>query len=185
MLVFFCPEARYHVAVKSKQELMPGEDLLLRVTFQLTYKIPPFHLAISNQAVYWHDLKFFTLNRAVVDFKRLENRKITEVRTRRLPPYGVWAFAAFLIVIGVVMVRLMYLPDQHNISGWPFAFIIGGLVAPFTAKGRTALEVVTDDKTYRWQPPLVVDEASRQEIKDLFQSILQSCEKSGLRVVQI
>jgi hypothetical protein len=168
----------------SEQTLMPGEDLILNIAFQLTEKIPPFYLAVSNQAVFWHDVSFFTLNRAAVGFKRIENRKITEVRIRRLPPYGLWVFAAFLVVVGVVMLYLMYLPDQYVRSGWPLAFVVGGIIVPFTAKGRTALEVASEEKTYRWQPPLVVDEASRKKIQELFQSIIQASEKAGLRVRQ-
>jgi hypothetical protein len=93
-----------------------------------------------------------------------------------------------MVLSGSVLSYFMFAPlidhesGRHEISGWPMAIVVGGLLMPFATKGRLGLEVKTNDKTFRWKPPLVVDKASKEKIQALFNEIIAACEKSGLKV---
>lgn len=170
-----------------KPELEPQEKLSLQIIFKISPKNEVFNFAISDQAVYWPMKKAF----AVSDpdyFKRIRNNEISEVCIRRLPPYGLWIFAAIMFLVGLASTIFMlaplisHEPGIHQVSGWPFAIIVGGILIPFAAKGRLGLEVRTQSKTFRWKPRLVVDKASKQKIQAVFDKIADACAKSGLRV---
>ena len=75
-------------------------------------------------------------------------------------------------------------PGTHTFSGWQFALIGGGIVMPFVTKGRLGLEVRTQSKNFRWEPPLALDKASKQKIRATIDQIAVACEKSGLRVIR-
>jgi hypothetical protein len=73
-------------------------------------------------------------------------------------------------------------PGSHRISGWPVAVFVCGFLVPFVAKGRFGLDISFSDGRYRWKPPLVVDKASKQKVVEAIQSIVEACEKVGVRV---
>jgi acetylornithine/succinyldiaminopimelate/putrescine aminotransferase len=92
-----------------------------------------------------------------------------------------------MFLVGLETMYVMFAPlvnhalGEHRVSGWPFALVAGGVLMPFATKGRLGLEIRTQDKTFRWKPPLVVDKASKRKIQETFDQILAACEKSGLR----
>ena len=172
-----------------KPELEPNETLALQIAFKVSEKAAAFNFAVSDRALYWPATKAFAMNDATY-FKRVRNNEVSEVCVKRLPPYGCWVVAVLMVLAGLVTAYFMFAPlishepGEHRVSGWPFALIVGGILMPFATKGRLGLEVKTQDKTFRWKPPLVVDKASKQKIQTTFDEIAAACEKSGLRVAR-
>ena len=74
-------------------------------------------------------------------------------------------------------------PGTHRISGWPIAVFVCGFLVPFAAKGRSGLEIWFSGGKYRWKPPLVVDKTSKQKIAETLQTIIEVCDKVGVRVL--
>ncbi len=171
-----------------KPDLEPNENLALQIAFKVSEKAAAFNFAISDQALYWPAIKAFVVKGDPTYFKRIRNNEISEVRVHRLPPYGLWIIAALMVVVGLVTAIFMLMPllnqepGEHQVSGWPFAILVGGVLMPFAARGRLGLEVRTHDKKFRWKPPLVVGKAAKQKIQATFDQIIAACEKSGLRV---
>jgi hypothetical protein len=170
-------------------ELEPNETLALHIELKVSKKAAPFNFAVSNRAVYWPATKAFAMRDATY-FRRIRNDEISEVSVKRLPPYGYWVIAALMVLVGTVISYLMLVPlinrepGEHQVSGWPFAIIVGGILMPFAARGRRGLEVQTLNKTYRWKPPFVIDTASKQNIQTTLDRIADACSKSGLRIRQ-
>jgi hypothetical protein len=170
-------------------ELQQGEKLDLQLAFQVSEKATPFHFAVSDQAVYWPAMKAFAVSDATF-FKRLRHGQIMEVCVRRVPPYGYWVLAVLMILAGAATGMIMYQPlltkepGEHHVSGWPVALVVGGILLPFASQGRLRLEVITQDKVYKWLPPLVVDKSSRERTRQTLDAILASCEKAGLKVTR-
>jgi hypothetical protein len=168
-------------------QLEDGEKLALQIAFKLSEKSQAFNFAVSDQALYWPAIKAFAMTDATY-FERIRHGQISEACVRRLPPYGLWVAAVFMVLVGLETMYVMYAPlvnhepGVHHVSGWPFALFVGGILMPFATKGRVALEIKTQDKTHRWKPPLVIDKASKQKIQETFDQILVACEKSGLRI---
>ena len=170
-----------------KPELAPNEKLALQIAFQISEKSPAFNFAVSDQALYWPAQKAFAISDATY-FKRLRHSEISSVCVRRLPSYGLWLVAIILVLAGLASAYFVFAPllnhepGEHLVSGWPPAFLVGGMLLPFVARGRRGLEISTLEKKFRWKPPLVVDQASKQKIQETFDLILAACEKSGLRI---
>jgi hypothetical protein len=169
-------------------DLESNEKLALQIAFKVSEKTKPFNFAVSDRAIYWPATKAFALNDATY-FKRIRNNEIHEVCVRLLPSHGLWIVAALMVLVGLVTTYAMIAPlisrepGEHTVSGWPFAILVGGILLPFTARGRVGLEIKTHDKTFRWKPPLVVGKTPRQKIQATFNEIIAACEKSGLRVI--
>ena len=111
--------------------------------------------------------------------------QIRHVAIKRLSPYALWLFAGIMILAGLLATYSMMepiltdAPGTHQISGWPIAVFVGGLLLPFAAKGRFGLEIWFTGGKYRWKPPLVVDKASKQKIAETLPSIAEACRKVG------
>jgi hypothetical protein len=171
-------------------ELESGEKLTLQIAFKAS-KNDIFNFAVSDRALYWPARKMFVMKGDPTYFKRIRNDEILEVCVRRLPPYGLWLAAVFMILIGSAITILMlaplveHEPGKHQVSGWPFAIVVGGLLMPFAAKGRLRFEVRTQRDVFRWKSQLVFDQASKEKIRTTFETIATACKESGLRVTQI
>ena len=170
-----------------KPELEPNEKLALQIAFKVSEKSAVFNFAVSDKAVYWPATKTFAINDATY-FKKIRNNEVSEVCVKRLTPYGLWITAVLMVLIGLVITYFMiaplvsHEPGEHRVSGWPIAIFVGGILLPFAARGRLGLEIKTDNKKFRWKPPLVVGKAPKQKIQAVFDEIIAACEKSGLRV---
>jgi len=168
-------------------ELENGENVRLRVQLNLSKKAQPFHFALSDRALYWPAIKLIAKNDPYY-FRRFTHNQVQKVEIRRLAPYGFWALAAAMIVVGLISTIFMLEPllksepGTHTVSGWPIAVFVGGLILPFAAKGRYGLHVTTSDKNFKWKPPLVVDKASKDQVAEPLNSIRAACESAGLRV---
>ncbi len=169
-------------------ELQPSENLIGRFFFHVSKKTKPFAIAVSDQALYWPEVKLFALSDPY-HFRRVPNGQVREVRIRRLSPHWARIFAVLMVIVGVYATCAMMKPvlmnqrGNHRVSGWPIAAIVGGLILPFAARGRYSLQVETSDRGFRWKPPLTVDDLSRQKATELFNDISRACQKAGLRVL--
>jgi len=168
-------------------ELENGENVRLRVELNLSKKAQPFHFALSDRALYWPAIKFIAKNDPYY-FRRITHNQVQKVEIRRLAPYGFWALAAAMVVVGLMTTIFMLepllksQPGSHRVSGWPIAVLVGGFILPFAAKGRYGLRVTTSDKNFKWKPPMVVDKASKDKVAEALTAIRSACESAGLRV---
>src|SRR5260221_11711919 len=99
-----------------KPELEPSEKLTLQIAFKVSEKAAAFNFAASDQALYWPAAKAFAVNDATY-FKRIRNNEISEVCVRRLPPYGLWVVAVFMVLAGLVTAYFMYAPLINHEPG--------------------------------------------------------------------
>ena len=159
-------------------ELESGENIRCRVGIDISNAAQPFHLVVSDRAVYWPETKF--LPRAdPFYFRRITHNQIHEVMIRRLPPYGFWLLGAVLIAVGLFFFATI---REHGRILLPVMAIVGGLILLFSAKGRFGLDIVTSEKTFRWEPPPAPDRASKEKIASALDSITEATRVSGLRV---
>ena len=164
-----------------------GERVEARIALNLSRKAQPFHFAITNRALYIPRIKFIAKTDPYY-FERVRLEQVQQVTVRRLPPYALWLLAGVMIAAGLLTTVWMMepvvrnTPGTHRVSGWPIAALVCGFLVPFAAKGRFGLEVNFSNGRYRWKPPLVVDKASKQQVAETLQTIVEACEKVGVRV---
>jgi len=164
-----------------------GEEVALNLEFRVSEKSAPFFFAISNRALYIPRTKLIAKSDPYY-FERVPLQKVRHVNVRRLPPYGFWIVAAVMILIGGFTTYAMLEPlvgkepGRHRVSGWPPAILVGGILLPFAARGRSGLEIWYNGGKFRWKPAMVVGREPRQKIADTFSSILAACEKVGVPV---
>ena len=170
-------------------EVIPeiGEIVQASIQLDLSKKAQPFCFSVSNRAIYIPRIKFIAKTDPYY-FQRVKLEQVQHVTIKRLPPYALWLLAGLMIPIGLVTTIWMMEPvlrnepGTHRISGWPIAVFVCGFLVPFVAKGRFGLDISFTDGKYRWKPPLVVDKESKQRVADAIQSIVEACEKVGVRV---
>jgi hypothetical protein len=164
-----------------------GEEVALNLEFKVSEKSAPFFLAISNRALYIPRTKLIAKSDPYY-FERVPLQQVRHVNVRRLPTYGFWIVAAMMVLVGVVTIYAMLEPlvsrepGLHHVSGWPFAILVGGILMPFAARGRSGLEIWYSGGKFRWKPAMVVGQEPRQKIADTFSSIITACEKVGVPV---
>jgi len=162
----------------------PGEEIAARVKLDLSKKAQPFCFAVSNRAIYIPRIKFIAKTDPYY-FQRVPLSQLRNITVKRLRPYALWFLAGLMIPIGLLTTIWMMEPvlrnepGSHKISGWPIAVFVGGVLIPFAAKGRFGLEIWFSGGTFRWKPPLVVDNASKQRIAETFRVIIDACGKVG------
>lgn len=165
----------------------PGEQVEARIALALSKKAQPFYLAVTNRALYLPRIKLIAKSDPYY-FQRVRLEQVEQVTVRRLAPYALWILAGLMVCGGLVTTLLMLeplmtgAPGSHEVSGWPIAVFVCGFLVPFAARGRFGLEIRFSGGSFRWKPPLVVDRASREKIAAAFQTIVEACEKCGVRV---
>ena len=148
-----------------------------------------FAIAVSNQAVYVSAQKFVVKGDTWY-FKRVPLSDVRKVRLVRQRPIYVIMLSASMILFGAVLSFLMMWRAFHpmpgvpyEVSGWPFAIAIGGIIIPFIARGRRILIVKMRKGTFKWKPQLAVDKKTRELCSNLQAQIVQACEKAGVHTV--
>jgi hypothetical protein len=159
-------------------ELETGENIRCRVGVNISNSAQPFHLVVSDRAVYWPQTKFLPGTDPFY-FRRITHDQIKEVTIRRLSPYGFWILGALMIALGLFFFASL---REHGKIVAPFAATAGGLIFLFSAKGRYGLNVVTSEKTFRWEPPPAPDRASKEKIASALNDVSEASRVSGLRV---
>ena len=165
----------------------PGEQVEAQVAVNVSKKSRPFFFAVSNRAVYIPRIKLIAKTDPYY-FQRVPLDQIQEVIIGRLRPYGFWLLAALMIPAGLIATismmepLLRQEPGMHRVSGWPISVLVCGFLVPVVARGRFGLKIQFRDGKYHWKPPLVVDRASRQQIVETLQKIVEACTRVGVRV---
>src|SRR4051794_14295258 len=138
-------------------DLQPGEQLLLELNFVLSKKVPPFHLAVTNRALYLPAKKLIAVSDPYY-YRRAPNHEVSEVSIHRMRPYGLWCLAAVMIIAGLITTILMMsqfaggrVPGKYRVSGTPVAVCVGGLLIPFAARGRRGLLIRWASGSFRWK----------------------------------
>jgi hypothetical protein len=178
-------------------EAEPGENVLLDVEFRASQKDivyrasqrpPDLRMAISDRAFYFAATRFVVSGDPTY-FRRVPKDQVREVRVQSLRPYGLWVAAALMVAAGLVTEILMMwplvtqIPGTYRVSGWPLAILVGGLVLPFASKSRQRLMIQMVKGRFKWEPPLVLDRASKQRIAATLDDILKACQAGGYQVV--
>jgi hypothetical protein len=162
-----------------------GEVVLLDIRFEITQKAAPFHFAITNQALYVPDTKFAIAGDPRY-FLRVPKEEVREVCLQKAPAVGAWIGASFLILMGLVLLvsQLMAGFDaiDYRLIGFAAMLVVGSVLLPYGAKGRKRLIIVMPKKVFHWDPPFVVDKNSKQQVQEVLQSILDTCQENGLPV---
>jgi len=183
----------------------PGENILLDLDFQVSpgsgtgfivtggalaresKKRERLRLAISDQAVYLPATRFVVSGDPHY-FRRVAREQVRAVCVQRLRPYGLWIAAALMAAAGLVTEIMVMLPlvtqarGTYQVSGWPLAILVGGLLLPIAGKGRARLVVHLAKGRFGWNAPLVVDRASKQRIAAALDEIVAACRKAGFPV---
>ena len=168
--------------------LESGEQIEARIELNLSKKAQPFHFAVTNRALYIPRIKLIAKTDPYY-FQRVRLEQVEQVKVKRLSPYAFWLLAGLMVPAGFITTVWMMAPvlrrepGTHSVSGWPISIFVCGFLVPFAVKGRWGLEVCFSGGRYRWKPPLVVDEASKQKIAETFQTIIEACGKVGARVL--
>ena len=110
-----------------------------------------------------------------------------QVRIRRIRPVATWLLALPMIAAGATLTAIMFWPLLHGlkgeISGYPPALVICGLVVPFVARKRYSLEIQLVRGTFRWTPPILIDQASRISTLNFFGTLADAFGNAGVHVV--
>jgi hypothetical protein len=169
-------------------EPQAGEQVYLQKEFRGTHD-HVFAMAVSNQAVYVSAQKF-ALKRDPWYFKRVPLSDVREVRLVKQRPIYIIILSATLFVFGTVLSFLMMWRAFHpmpgvpyEVSGWPFAIAIGGVIIPFIARGRRILIVKMRKGTFKWKPQLAIDKKTRELCSNLQDEIVQACRNVGIHIV--
>lgn len=164
----------------------PGEELYLLSEFRGSHS-HVFAMAVSNQAVYLPAQKL-TLGKDPWYFKRIPLSDVKEVGLIKQKASYIYVLAVVMIVSGALLTYLMMAPvlsgQPGKVSGWPLAFIVGGFLIPFIAKGRRTLVVKMNRGKFKWKPQLAVDKKSRATCRTIQEDMLQACIRAGIPTVE-
>ena len=164
-------------------ELQPAEELIMSAGFRASAKALPFHFAVSNHSLFLPRTKLFAVNDPTY-FEKVPLSQVTSVSRIRLRPYFWCALAALMILAGTITTILMVEPllkgEGGQVSGYPPAIVVVGLVIPFAVKRRFGIEVRMTNGTFVWKPPIVLDRASKDAIRNLQDQIVSACAKVGI-----
>jgi hypothetical protein len=165
------------LAMAYQPELEPGENVRCQVVLDISKGAPPFHFAVSDQAVYWPATRFLPVNDSFY-FRRITHNRIQEVTICKLTPYGFLVLGVLLVAGGIFFLVTggRYAPEGS------MGAIVGGVYVLFAARGRYGLNIVTSEKTFRWEPPPAADRVSKEKVASMLTAISEACRGAGLRV---
>jgi hypothetical protein len=166
-------------------EPQPGEEVYLLREFRGSHD-HVFAMAVSNQAIYLSKQEF-ALKRDPWYFKRVPLSDVREVRLARQRPVYIILLSLIMIGFGTVLSFLMMWhllnPEPgvtYNVSGWPMAIAVGGMIIPFIGMGRKTLVVRMRKGRFKWKPQLALDKKTRQLCSDIQDEVWQACKKAGI-----
>jgi hypothetical protein len=173
-------------------KLETGEKLIRQFRVKLSKKAKPFLFAVSDRALYWPQQKLFTWNDPTY-FRRIPHNQVQTVSLKKLAPYGIWFVSLLMIVAGLFILAAgihlhlaeirAYNLTKRKLVDSGIALILGGLYFALEPKGRFGLRIQTSDKSFTWKPPLLFDKPSRIHIAIALKDILETCQRTGLRVL--
>lgn len=167
-------------------ELADSEEVIYEGGFQASAKTEPFAMAITSEAVHVLRKKLVAMSEPY-HVVRIPKGGILAVELRRA---GLVWRALIASVLGAAAATALLLMIRGNLAGVEpehygivLALLAGSIVLPFVVRQRLSLVIVHEQGTYRWRPPILVDQASRREVQELLDGIIGACRQLGLRVV--
>jgi len=164
--------------------LEEGERMIANLSF-IAGKAGSLNIAISDRAAYLPRKKLF----AVSDpnyCERVPLNRILQATIRKLNPHLLWALALLMVIGGTATTALMMMPllkgGGGTVSGYPPAIAVVGLVIPFIARRRYGLSVSIVDSVFSWNPPLLVDSASRKAVGHFLSQTADAFRQAGVGV---
>lgn len=164
---------------------LPGEAILLDVRFQPSGRCEPFHFAVSSEALYLPTKKFVVSGDPRC-FRRVPHAEVGQVAVQNVRPAGTWVWGVLMVLaglgLGVLWLGTATEGTMPRLLGCALALIVGGVLMPWAAKGRQRLTVTLKAGGWHCDPPLMVDGPSKQQMRDILESILDTCRTVGLPV---
>ncbi len=183
------------MALKPKLEF--GERILFRRGLGKSDYPYPYTFAVSDKAVFVTREQHLRSQSWVMD--RIPLEEITEVTLKAESRWRVFATAAAILLIGIVLVVFMLIPLLQDYQAAqfrfaPFLLVFLGAAMPFLASRRRVLRVRSASGDYKWKPKIVVNSKfaniqlkfinrgwSREKILSLQNDFVEACARVGLR----
>ena len=166
-------------------KLDEAEHLIALLSFEASKKSEAFHLAITDRAVFLPRKKLFAVKDPTY-CERVPLNRVIEASVEKLSPYFLWTLGLVMMLVGTVTTGLMMLPilkgERGELSGYPPAVAVIGLVIPFIARRRYGLSISIVDEVFRWKPPLLVDKASGSEVERFLSLAADAFRQAGVRL---
>ena len=136
-------------------KLEEGEHPIALLSFVASKKSEAFHLAVTDRAVFLPRKKFFAVKDPTY-CERVPLNRVIEANVKKLSPYFLWTLALVMVLAGTVTTGLMMLPilkgEGGEVSGYPPAVAVVGLVIPFIARRRYGLSISIVNEAFLWKP---------------------------------
>jgi hypothetical protein len=165
--------------------LEEGERLIADLTFMIPRDSGAFHIAVTDRAVFLPRKKFFAVKDPTYCERVLLNR-VVEAKVKKLSPLFLWTLALLMVVGGTVITGLMMISslrgERGEISGYPPAVAIVGLVIPLIARRRYGLSISMMDGSFLWKPRVHVDRASRYTLESFLTQAAEAFRQAGVSV---
>jgi hypothetical protein len=162
-----------------------GERLIANLAFVASRNAEAFRIAITDRAIFLSRKKFFAVSDPTYS-ERVPLSQVVEVKVKRLNPYFLWALTLLMVVGGTITTALMFLPvlrgEAADISGYPPAVALVGLVIPFIARRRYGLSIQMVMGDFLWKPPLLVDRVSRNAVDHFLTQAADAFRQSGVKL---
>jgi hypothetical protein len=165
-------------------QLEENEELIGHFAFSLVNNSNHIHFGVTNRAIFLSRQKTFAVKDPTY-FERIDLHQVVDVRVEKLKPYALWVLSSFLMIVGSITTASMIMPllqgESTKISGYPPAIVVVGIVIPFIIRRRYGLTVNMVTGTYKWKPPLMVDQASRNKVDQFLNQIANACQKINIQ----
>jgi hypothetical protein len=165
--------------------LEEGEQLIANLTFMVPRDSAAFRIAITNDAVFLPSRKLFAVKDPTY-CERVPLNRVVEAKVKKLSPFFLWALALVMVVGGRVTTALMMIPtlrgEGGQLSGYPPAVALVGLVIPIMARRRYGLSISLVDEAFLWKPRLHVDRASRGAAEVFLTQVADAFRQAGVNV---
>lgn len=165
--------------------LEEGERLIARLSFIAPGDSEAFHIAITDRAVFLPRKKSFAVKDPAY-CERVALNRVVEAKVKKLNPFFLWTLALLMVIAGTVTTGLMVLPvlrgEGGQLSGYPPAVAIVGLVIPFIARRRYGLSIAIVDEAFLWKPRLHVDGTSRNAVELFLTQTADALRQAGVNV---
>jgi hypothetical protein len=163
-----------------------GERLIANLAFVASRNDKVFRIAITDRAIFLSRKKFIAVSDPTYS-ERVPLSQVVEVKIKRLNPYFLWALTLLMVVGGAIVTALMLLPvfkgEAGDISGYPPAVVLVGLVIPFIARRRYGLSIQMVTGDFLWRPPLLVDRVSRNAVDQVLTQAADAFRQAGVNPI--
>jgi hypothetical protein len=167
-------------------QLEEGERLIAQLSFVVPGDSSPFHIAVSERALFLPKKKLFAVKDPTY-CERVSLNRVTDARIKKLHPFFFWLLSMLMVLVGSITTVLMILPLIHredaHLSGYPPAVAVVGLVIPFIIRQRFGLSISIVNEPFLWKPRLLVDRASREAVGTFLTQAADAFREAGIHVI--